>query len=124
MFPTSNSAAKVCETLLSTLNKLGVWMLTGRKATAISFDARGSGIISLQIAKRSDKGEREYHESYFVTLTEKWEHFTFTADDFDTELIAVNAINILVIDDTEIYLDNIRFDGISPSMWPSLGMRF
>jgi len=36
MFPTSNSAAKVCETLLSTLNKLGVWMLTGRKATAIS----------------------------------------------------------------------------------------
>lgn len=95
-----------------------------RKATAISFDARGSGKISLQIAKRSDKGEREYHESYFVTLTEKWEHFTFTADDFDTELIAVNAINILVIDDTEIYLDNIRFDGISPSMWPSLGMRF
>lgn len=41
MFPTSNSAAKVCETLLSTLNKLGVWMLTGRKATAISVENDG-----------------------------------------------------------------------------------
>jgi hypothetical protein len=59
-----------------------------------------------------------------VTLGDEWEHFTFTADDFDTELIAVNTINILVTEDAEIFLDNIRFDGISPSMWPSLGMRF
>jgi len=41
MFPTSNSAAHVCETLLSTLNRLGVWMLTGRKATAISVESVG-----------------------------------------------------------------------------------
>ena len=41
IFPTSNSAAKVCDTLLSTLNRLGVWMLTGRKATAISVENDG-----------------------------------------------------------------------------------
>ena len=95
-----------------------------RNATAISFDAKGSGKISLQITKRGNDGKRDYHQTGFVTLGDEWEHFSFTADDFDTELIAVNTINILVTEDAEIYLDNIRFDGISPSMWPSLGMRF
>lgn len=42
IFPTSNSAADVCERLLSTLNRLGVWMLTGRRATAISVEKNGS----------------------------------------------------------------------------------
>ena len=41
MFPTSNSAANVCETLLATLNRLGVWMLTGRRATAILVEDDG-----------------------------------------------------------------------------------
>ena len=95
-----------------------------RSATAISFDAKGSGKISLQITKRGNDGKRDFHQTAFVTLGDEWEHFTFTADDFDTELIAVNTINILVTEDAEIFLDNIRFDGISPSMWPSLGMRF
>lgn len=41
MFPTSNSAANVCEILISTLNRLGVWMLTGRRATAIMVEDDG-----------------------------------------------------------------------------------
>lgn len=95
-----------------------------RSATAISFDAKGSGELFLQITKRSDDGEREYHKTWPVTLTDEWQHFTFTAEDFDTELVAVNSLNFMVESDAEIYLDNVRFDGISPSMWPSLGQRF
>lgn len=95
-----------------------------RSAIAISFDAKGSGELFLQITKRSDEGKREYHKTWPVTLTDEWQHFTFTAEDFDTELAAVNSLNFMVESDAEIYLDNVRFDGISPSMWPSLGMRF
>jgi hypothetical protein len=95
-----------------------------RSATAISFDVKGSGELFLQITKRGDDGEREYHKTWPVALTEEWQHVTFTAEDFDTELVAVNSLNFMVESDAEIYLDNIRLDGISPSMWPSLGMRF
>lgn len=95
-----------------------------RQATAISFDARGTGELYLQITKRGDDGEAEYHETTFAKLSNEWQHFTFTAEDFDTEMTAVNSLNFMVRSDADIYLDNIRFDGISPSMWPSLGMEF
>lgn len=95
-----------------------------RQATAISFDAKGAGELFLQITKRGKTGEREYHENTPVELTGEWQHFTFTAEDFNTELTAVNSLNFMVRSDADIYLDNIRFDGISPSMWPSLGMDF
>ena len=95
-----------------------------RNATAISFDAKGEGELYLQITKRGVDGKREFHETSPAVLKSAWQHFTFTADDFDCELLAVNSINFMVRSNAEIYLDNIRFDGISPSMWPALGMRF
>ena len=95
-----------------------------RATKAISFDARGSGRIYLQITKRSPEGEREYHETASLELSEDWQHFTITADDFGTELVAVNTLNFMVNRDCELFLDNIRLDGISPSTWPSLGMEF
>ncbi len=95
-----------------------------RSATAISFDVKGSGDLFLQITKRGDDGSREYHKTNAIVLTDAWQHVTITAEDFDTELVAVNTLNFMVESDAEMYLDNIRFDGISPSMWPSLGMRF
>lgn len=91
---------------------------------AISFDAKGEGKMYLQITKRSAEGEREFHETKALELTDEWQHFTITADDFETELVAVNSLNFMVNEDAEIYLDNIRLDGISPSTWPSLGMEF
>ena len=95
-----------------------------RATKAISFDARGSGRIYLQITKRGPEGEREYHETASLELSEDWQHFTITADDFGTELVAVNTLNFMVNRDCELFLDNIRLDGISPSTWPSLGMEF
>ena len=95
-----------------------------RATKAISFDAKGSGRIYLQITKRSPEGEREYHETASLELSEDWQHFTITADDFGTELVAVNTLNFMVNTDCELFLDNIRLDGISPSTWPSLGMEF
>lgn len=95
-----------------------------RQATAISFDTKGSGNLFLQITKRGNNGEREYYETAPVDLNDEWQHFTLTPEDFNTELIAVNSLNFMVRSDADIYLDNIRFDGISPSMWPSLGMEF
>lgn len=93
-----------------------------RATKAISFDAKGNGRIYLQITKRSPEGEREYHETASLELSEDWQHFTITADDFGTELVAVNTLNFMVNRDCELFLDNIRLDGISPSTWPSLGM--
>ena len=55
MFPTSNSAANVCEILISTLNRLGVWMLTGRKATAISVESDGR--FSIKFSDGNDGGD-------------------------------------------------------------------
>lgn len=95
-----------------------------RATKAISFDAKGNGRIYLQITKRSPEGEREYHETASLELSEDWQHFTITADDFGTELVAVNTLNFMVNRDCELFLDNIRLDGISPSTWPSLGMEF
>lgn len=95
-----------------------------RQATAISFDARGAGELYLQITKRGENGDAEYHEAAYVKLGDEWQHFTLTPEDFGTELIAVNSLNFMVRSDADIYLDNVRFDGIAPSMWPSLGMEF
>lgn len=95
-----------------------------RGTTAISFDAKGVGEMFLQITRRGSEGEREYHATKGIPLSPEWTHFTFTAEDFETEFTAVNSLNFVVNKDAEIYLDNIRFDGIAPAMWPSLGMDF
>lgn len=95
-----------------------------RATKAISFDAKGVGELYLQITKRGENGQREYHETAPLGLNDEWQHFTITAEDFGTELIAVNTLNFMVNEDAEIFLDNIRLDGISPSTWPSLGMEF
>lgn len=95
-----------------------------RATKAISFDAKGVGELYLQITKRGENGQREYHETAPLGLNDEWQHFTITAEDFGTELIAVNTLNFMVNKDAEIFLDNIRLDGISPSTWPSLGMEF
>lgn len=91
---------------------------------AISFDAKGNGRLFLQITRRGDDGKKEFHKTEFVTLMRDWSHFTFTAEDFDANMQAVNSINFMFESDAEFYLDNVRLDGISPSMWPSLGMDF
>lgn len=108
-----------------------------RAATAISFDAKGKGELFLQVVKRGpdiegnpapgDSGfvdEREYHHTEGILLNDEWTHYTLTADDFGTELYEVNSINFLAEEDAEFFLDNIRLDGISPAMWPSLGKDF
>lgn len=95
-----------------------------RATKAISFDAKGTGKIHLQITKRGANGEREYFDTKPLTLTESWQHFTVTADDFSTDFAAINSLNFMVNEDAEVFLDNIRLDGISPSTWPSLGMEF
>lgn len=55
MFPTSNSAAEVCDSLLSTLNRLGVWMLTGRKVTSITINDSGKFSLTITGANGGDE---------------------------------------------------------------------
>ncbi len=95
-----------------------------RATRAISFDAKGAGELYLQITRRAPDGEKEFHETTALGLNDEWQHFTITADDFGTELIAVNTLNFMVKKDAEVYLDNIRLNGISPGSWPGLGMEF
>lgn len=91
---------------------------------AISFDAKGHGRLFLQITKRGEDGTKEFHKTDFITISGEWDHYTFTAEDFKTDMLAVNSINFMFEQDAELYLDNVRLDGISPAMWPSLGMEF
>lgn len=91
---------------------------------AISFDAKGHGRLFLQVTKHGEDGKKEFHRTNIISLNGQWDHFTFTADDFETEMRAINSINFVFEQDGELYLDNVRLDGISPSMWPSLGMDF
>ena len=93
-----------------------------RGTSSISFDAKGSGYLFLQVTKRSSEGSKEFHKTRPVYLTQEWKRFTFDENDFRTELYDVNSINFMFEDDAELYLDNIRLNGISPAMWPYLSI--
>lgn len=96
--------------------------LSGMKA--ISFDAKGNGRLFLQLTKRGEDGKKDFYKTNFISLSGEWDHYTFTAEDFETDMLAVNSINFMFEQDAELYLDNVRLDGISPAMWPSLAMDF
>lgn len=94
------------------------------EASAISFDAKGSGELFLQLTLRDSTGEKKFVKSEPIELTDGWERYTITTEELDTDLTAVNSINFVVENDAEFYLDDIKIEGISPGMWPELGKNF
>lgn len=95
-----------------------------REASAISFRAKGTGEIYLQILKRSELGERDYLNSNPIVLTEEWANYSISAEDMGIEFTDINSINFMVENDAEFYLDDIKIEGISVAVWPSLNLSF
>lgn len=93
-------------------------------ASAISFDAKGSGELFLQLTLRDSTGEKKFVKSEPIELTDGWARYTVATEELAEDLTAVNSINFVVENDAEFYLDNIKIEGISPGMWPGLGKNF
>lgn len=94
------------------------------ESSAISFDAKGSGELFLQLTLRDSTGEKLYTKSAPIELSGEWQRYTITTKELDSDLTAVNSINFVVENDAELYLDDIKIEGISIGMWPSLGRNF
>lgn len=95
----------------------------------ISFIAKGSGSVFVQLTCKNSNGEQVYYDSKKVKLADEWAQITIAVSEFDSEdetftLQHVNSINFVTTEDSEIYLDDIRIDGISVADWPMLGHSF
>ncbi|MCF0215272.1 MAG: carboxypeptidase regulatory-like domain-containing protein [Fibrobacteraceae bacterium] len=99
---------------------------------AFTFYAKGEGTIYLQLTVFGDLQNKRFL-SVPIELTESWTKYSVTADDFrnnnedflEKDLHAVNSVNFVAArGEVDLYLDNIRFEGISPAVWPNLGFNY
>ena len=93
-------------------------------ATGLSFDAKGSGSLFLQIVSRKADGSSDYISPNSIELTEEWNTYTYSFEKVSSRLTAASAINFMFKEDAEIYIDNVRLDGLVATTWPSLGKKF
>lgn len=91
--------------------------------TAVSFMAKGSGVANLQMVRRDSTGAKEYHNISF-NLSSEWSRYKIEASRFNALMTDVNAFNFMADAATaEIYLDDIRLEGIAPADWTFLGTK-
>lgn len=100
-----------------------------RGMAGISFVAKGSGSVFVQLTCKNLNGEQVYYDSKKVELTSEWAKVFVDISEFDSEeefftLQHVNSINFVTTEDSDIYLDNIQIEGISITEWPELGHSF
>ncbi len=94
------------------------------EASGLSFAAKGSGMLLVQMVVHNSDGSTDYVTPSGIELTDEWSSYEFPfEDEFRSKLTAVEAINFALIEDGELYLDNVRLDGIVPTKWPLLGKR-
>ncbi|WP_407444172.1 hypothetical protein [Fibrobacter sp.] len=94
------------------------------KASGLSFEAKGTGNLSLQLEVRNSEGNKENIALEAIELTDEWATYTYAFDDISSMLTAAESVNFIVTSDADIYIDNVRLDGLSPILWPSLGRKF
>lgn len=94
--------------------------------TAVSFDIKGSGNVYLQFvyseAGSATTTDDVQYENIALTLNPEWTHYSISTDNLYEAMSAVNAINFMAESDAEIFLDNIKLEGISLGLWVSLGL--
>lgn len=93
-------------------------------ATGLSFEAKGSGSMFLQIVSRKADGSSDYISPNAIELTEEWKTYTYSFEKVHSRLTAASGINFIFKEDAEIYIDNVRLDGLVATTWPSLGKNF
>ena len=92
-------------------------------ATGLSFEAKGTGSVFLQIVSHKADGSSDYITPSAIELTEEWKTYTYPFEEVRSRLTAASAVNFMFSEDAEIYIDNVRLDGLVPTTWPSLGRR-
>ena len=92
-------------------------------ATGLSFEAKGTSSIYLQIVSHKADGSSDYITPQAIELTEEWRTYTYPFDEVRSRLTAASGINFMFKEDAEIYIDNVRLNGLVPTTWPSLGRR-
>ncbi|MFA6623181.1 MAG: hypothetical protein WCS54_03640, partial [Fibrobacteraceae bacterium] len=102
--------------------KTSAYLFDLSKLTAVSFVAKGSGIVNLQMVRRDSTGAKEYHNVPF-NLSSEWSRYEIDASRFGAAMTAVNALNFMADSSAEIYLDDIRLEGIAPADWILLGTK-
>ena len=81
-------------------------------------------MLLVQMVVHNSDGSTDYVTPSGIELTDEWSSYEFPfEDEFRSKLKAVEAINFALIEDGELYLDNVRLDGIVPTKWPLLGKR-
>lgn len=93
------------------------------EASGLSFDAKGTGKLVVQLVVHNSDGSTDYVTPAGIELTEEWSVYNLPFDELRSKLTAVEAINFALTEDGELYLDNVRLDGIVPTKWPLLGKR-
>jgi hypothetical protein len=77
----------------------------------------------VQLVVHNSDGSTDYVTPAGIELTEEWSVYNLPFDELRSKLTAVEAINFALTEDGELYLDNVRLDGIVPTKWPLLGKR-
>ena len=93
------------------------------EASGLSFDAKGTGKLVVQLVVHNSDGSTDYITPGGIELTEEWSIYNLPFDELRSRLTTVEAINFALTEDGELYLDNVRLDGIVPTKWPLLGKR-
>jgi hypothetical protein len=93
------------------------------EASGLSFDAKGTGKLVVQLVVHNSDGSTDYVTPAGIELTEEWSVYNLPFDELRSKLTAVEAINFALTEDGELYLDNVRLNGIVPTKWPLLGKR-
>lgn len=90
-------------------------------ATGLSFEAKGTTGVLIQLLVHNADGSSEYIQSPLMELTEEWKTYTYSFEGFASRLGDVSVIHFAVIADGQVYIDNVRLNGIKPGLWLSLG---
>ena len=93
------------------------------EATGLSFDAKGTGSVSLQFIVLDEEGKQTQISTKEIELTNTWGIYNFSFDEIRSKLKKTYAINFMLTADAEVYIDNVRLDGLVATKWPSLGKK-
>ena len=93
------------------------------EATGLSFDAKGTGSVGLQFIILNENGKQTKISTEAIELKDTWGTYNLPFDEIRSKLTTTYAIDFVLTADAEVYIDNVRLDGIVPTKWPSLGRK-
>lgn len=90
------------------------------KAKSLSFEAKGNGRLSVQTFAYSALVTDEISPEGGIVVDSVWRTYSIPFDKIRSMLTEVSSINFVVQEDAQIFIDNIRLDGLNPTSWLKL----